>query len=310
MEYEKGKVSVVIPTYNQEKFIAETIESVLNQTYKKLEIVICDDCSSDNTAEIIKKYSQKDNRIKALFSEKNQGISRNFNKAFDNCTGEFTAFLGGDDLMFPQKVATQVSFLQQNPEYVLSMHYIDIFDSDTNKTLYTHGTVKKEGKLPENPLDWVFAVNWFRKKYTSVIPSSCLARSEYYLSARYDERLRFKHELLFTLDAYMKNPVGKWYIEEEVLGKYRVHQNNFSMQDKNKSLINEESLMLYGIAFIRYPQLGKRLKSYKDYTLFNQLLNNWIDKKERSYYEKQFFIEAGFFKYLYLQLRRLLRKIK
>lgn len=310
MKFEKGKVSVVIPTYNQEEFIEKTIESVLNQTYKNLEIIICDDSSLDRTVEIITEYSQKDNRIKALFSEKNQGISRNFNKAFDNCTGEFTAFLGGDDLMFPEKIEKQVSFLQQNLDYVLSMHYIDVFDSDTNKTLYTHGNVKKEGKLPENPLDWIFAVNWFRKKYTSVIPSSCLARSDYYLAARYDERLYFKHELLFTLDAYMKNPVGKWHIEKEILGKYRVHSNNFSMQEKNMSLINEESLILYGIAFIRYPQLACRLKSYKNYTLFNQLLNNWGNKKDTKYYNNQFFLEAGVFKYIYLKIRQLIRRVK
>ncbi len=296
------KVSVVIPAYNQAEFIRQTIESVISQTYTHLEIIISDDCSEDDTPEIIKQLANKDKRIKALFSSKNKGIPANFNKAFDACTGDYVAFLGGDDLMYTDKIEKQVNFLENNPDYVLCMHYTQFWDEKNKKKLNVHG---KERPIPTWAPDWIFSPNTFYlKKFSSVIPSSCLARADYYLHARYDERLKYKHELLFTLDNYMHMPQGKWHVIPEILGEYRIHQENFSMKKENTANVFEDTFLLIAIANVRYPQLSKRLKNYSNYFLFERLLFNWIPQT----YKKQYYHNAGLLKYLYLLFCKFLLK--
>ena len=86
--FDQDKVSVVIPTYNQVNFARNTIESVLAQTYKNLEIVLADDCSTDGTIDILMEFAERDNRVKLLLSDNNQGIPANFNKAFDAVSGK------------------------------------------------------------------------------------------------------------------------------------------------------------------------------------------------------------------------------
>lgn len=302
----KPKVSVVIPTYNQEKYIAETLESVLNQTYKNLEIVVADDCSKDNTVQIISYYAERDKRIKPLFASHNQGISKNFNRAFDACTGKYVAFLGGDDVMFPEKIARQVSFLEDNQDFVLVQHDMELYDEANGKsTLHSQFY-----HIPTHPLDWVLNSNWlFLKKTVGVLPSSCLARKEYYLNGRYDERFKYKHELLFTLDDYANSPQGKWHVLPEVYGRYRLHETNFSRQKENTDLIQKESLMLYEEGMKRYPSLQKELKNYYLFFLFINLLHGWVKGNDRDKYLRDFAQKSGPVKLFYLYLCIGLKKV-
>lgn len=108
----KPKVSVIIPVFNQEKFIAEAIQSVLDQTFQDFEIVIMNDGSADNTAEEISRFS--DQRIKVFNFEKNRGISNALNNCIANLKGEYIALLNSDDAFLPDKLKKQVYFLDNN----------------------------------------------------------------------------------------------------------------------------------------------------------------------------------------------------
>jgi len=108
-------ISVVLPVYNQEKYIAETIESVLSQTYTNFEFLILDDGSTDNSAEIIRIYAAKDTRIKAYF-EPNSGKSDATNNLVSKSIGAWCAFLDADDVMMPQRIERQLSFHAANPK--------------------------------------------------------------------------------------------------------------------------------------------------------------------------------------------------
>ncbi|MEH7321092.1 glycosyltransferase family 2 protein, partial [Priestia megaterium] len=88
-------VSVIIPTYNVEAYIKETIQSVLNQTYQNFEIIIVDDCSTDGTVNVIKQF--QDTRINLFLNEKNSGPSYSRNKAINLAKGEWIAILDSDD---------------------------------------------------------------------------------------------------------------------------------------------------------------------------------------------------------------------
>lgn len=109
-----GKVSVIVPNYNCEKFIGETISSVIAQTYSDWELLIVDDCSTDNSAEIIKEYCDRDDRIKLFVNETNSGAAASRNYAMREATGRWIAFLDSDDLWLPDKLEKQLSFMADN----------------------------------------------------------------------------------------------------------------------------------------------------------------------------------------------------
>lgn len=106
-------VSIVMPAYNASKFISESIESVLHQTYKNWELIIVNDCSKDNTEEVIKFYSNKDSRIKYYKQKTNLGVSEARNKAIIEAQGKYIAFLDSDDLWKEKKLEEQITFMEE-----------------------------------------------------------------------------------------------------------------------------------------------------------------------------------------------------
>ena len=266
--YEVGLVSIVIPTYNQEKFIRETIESVLKQTYKNIEIIVSDDCSNDGTIQMLKQLEAVDSRIKLLLSDRNYGIPHNFNKAFDAVRGEFVAFLGGDDIMYPQKVKKMVAVLQSNQSVGLVYSDMLIRNSKTGNT-----TLHSERGIHQQPLDWVLKVDWFLEKRTGILPSACLARSNYYLQVRYDERFYLKHELWFTIQDYYKSPGMKWVYLDEVLGEYKVHGANFSESVTAKERVVHETFLLADLCMEQFPESKKRVKEHLQSFAFRNLVH-------------------------------------
>lgn len=112
--YEVGLVSIITPNYNCEKYIVETIESVIHQTYKNWEMIIVDDCSTDKSYSIALEYSQKDSRIKVINNYKNIGTSLSRNRAIEIAKGEYIAFLDSDDVWLEKKLEIQVNYMKQN----------------------------------------------------------------------------------------------------------------------------------------------------------------------------------------------------
>lgn len=112
--YTQNLVSIITPNYNCGCFIAQTIESVLAQTYTLWEMLIVDDCSTDNSYEIALEYAAKDSRIKVICNEKNSGAAVSRNKALELAQGEFIAFLDSDDLWMPDKLEKQITFIREN----------------------------------------------------------------------------------------------------------------------------------------------------------------------------------------------------
>lgn len=109
----EGLVSVITPVYNVEKFIEKTIKSVLAQTYKKVEILLIDDCSTDNSAMIMKKISESNSKIKYFKLEKNSGAAVARNKGIEMAAGQYIAFLDSDDLWKPDKLEKELQLLKR-----------------------------------------------------------------------------------------------------------------------------------------------------------------------------------------------------
>ena len=126
---ENSLVSIIMPSYNTAKYIGESIDSVIEQTYKNWELIIVDDCSTDNTDEVVAQYD--DSRIIYLKNEKNSGAAVSRNKALRVAKGEWIAFLDSDDLWDTTKLEKQLKFMIDNG-YKFSCTGRDEIDEDSN----------------------------------------------------------------------------------------------------------------------------------------------------------------------------------
>jgi glycosyltransferase involved in cell wall biosynthesis len=123
------RVSVVMPTYNRGYIVAEALKSVLSQTYQEFEILVIDDGSTDDTAEIVEGLS--DSRIRYIRLEKNVGVAAATNKGLREANGEFISFLDSDDLWKPNKLEWNVTYLDSHPEIQAVFSDLEKFDGDT-----------------------------------------------------------------------------------------------------------------------------------------------------------------------------------
>ena len=107
-------VSIITPSYNSEQFIGQMIESIIAQTYQNWELLITDDCSTDNSCAIIEKYARQDNRIKLFKLDCNSGAGIARNESIKHANGRYIAFCDGDDWWLPNKLQEQIDFMSKN----------------------------------------------------------------------------------------------------------------------------------------------------------------------------------------------------
>lgn len=126
-------ISVLIPVFNVVEFVEEAILSVCKQTYKNLEIIIIDDCSTDGTYESVKQLAELDSRIKLYRNEQNLKLVGTLNKALEYVTGEYVLRMDGDDISMPDRVEKMYDFLQKNSDYVLVGSQVNTIDEQGNQ---------------------------------------------------------------------------------------------------------------------------------------------------------------------------------
>lgn len=166
---EENKVSIIIPVYNAEKFIGKTIESVLNQTYKNWEMLLFNDKSKDDSLKIIKKYSEKDERIKVIDSKENVGVVVARNKLIEIATGGFIAFLDADDYWREQKLEKQIKYMKEQNALISCTEYIRVTEDEKEindiiiKEIITYEDMLKNNYL--GCLTVVYNANKLGKRY-------------------------------------------------------------------------------------------------------------------------------------------------
>lgn len=112
----KPVISVIMGVYNGERFLAEAVESILSQSYGDFEFIICNDCSTDASAEMLRAYAAADSRIVLLENERNMGLAATLNRCLAVAKGEFIARMDCDDRALPERFTSQVQWMQQHPE--------------------------------------------------------------------------------------------------------------------------------------------------------------------------------------------------
>jgi len=216
-------VSIIVPMYNAEKYIAETIESVINQTYKNWELLIVDDCSTDSSRDIVRKYINKDNRIKLIESETNfGGPARPRNIGIEHAKGDYIAFLDADDVWFPEKTEKQLYFMQK---YDLNFSSTSIIKINNNsKLIKTKNSfsdkvdklTKHKKNIIKNLIRWNF-----------IIISSVIIKKKSLIKFDEDVKLIGVEDYDLWLRLLSKNNIKYMFYNKELVC-YRILNNSLS----------------------------------------------------------------------------------
>lgn len=258
-------VSICIPVYNGDKFIDETIQNCIGQTYKNLEIIVSDNCSSDKTLDFIRKYN--DPRIKLFSNATNIGLVANYRKALTYATGKYMAFLGADDGMELDAVEKEVAIME-SPEHknvVLVNTYIKIINEES-KTVFIKKFIFGGGPLSAY---WGIRANFLYGSNTIGEPNGSLFKRE-----AYDKipEPKFRNGNTWTLDLDMKFELmllGDAYMIPETLGKFRISAQSTS----NKELRFSQAKL-----FREYAMAIFRDKRYKlsFFWVITATINSWL----------------------------------
>lgn len=138
-------VSVCIPAYNSSRYIKKTIESILNQTYSNVEVVVVDDNSQDNTVGVVREI--KDSRVRLICNEKNLGMTGNWNKCIRESKGEYVKLIPGDDFIYEECIEKSVAVLEEHPDVSLVVVGCNLVDND-DKVIGKYAHWPKEGIFP------------------------------------------------------------------------------------------------------------------------------------------------------------------
>ncbi|MCD7942642.1 MAG: glycosyltransferase [Bacteroides intestinalis] len=215
-----GLVSIITPTYNCAQYIGETIDSVISQTYIYWEMIIVDDCSSDDTEEIVSKYQKQDARIKYYRLIKNSGAAVARTMAMRMATGEYMAFLDSDDLWMPNKLSVQLEFMIKNGYAFTCTSYVQVNESGNvlNRVVHTVRRINYNRLLLDCPVGNSTVMYNVSKMGKFEVPD---------LRKRNDDALWLK---MLRVEPYI------WGIPN-VLMKYRICSNSIS--------VNKFSLIKY-----------------------------------------------------------------
>jgi len=233
-------VTVITPLYNAEKYISETIESVINQTYQNWKMIIVDDCSTDKSCDIVKVFEKKDDRIKLIESEVNfGGPARPRNIGLDNAKGEYIAFLDADDVWLPEKLERQVELLERD-SLIDIVHSLAYTIDTRGKKIGVFNNQKTFNKLKYimNPMNILLISN-----YINI--NTVLMRNNSNVKFREDKFLVALEDWVFWIDNKFSSK--KEYLINEYLINYRVDINSISNRGTDKSY--RKAFYLYAILF-------------------------------------------------------------
>ncbi len=223
------EISVITTVYNCEDFVEESIQSILNQTYKNFEYIIVNDGSTDNTTSILNKFAGKDDRIRVIDNPVNLGRVTSLNLALRSATGKFAAIQDADDVSLPDRLDFQLSFLTKNPDYVLVGSDVTVID--------------ESGKVISNP---VRPETDQEAKFSLIFRSTFANPSIMYLKKIIDENgIFYDEKFLHAEDFRIISQIsryGKVHNLKERLVLYRKHPRNNS--SVNADILSSASIRI------------------------------------------------------------------
>ncbi len=245
-------ISIIMPAYNSANVIRKTLISVLDQTYKNFELIIVDDCSNDNTVEIINKFEDK--RIILIKLKVNLGVSNARNIALDKSKGQFIAFIDSDDLWFSDKLKLQIQFMLLN-NYSFTFHPLGFISHNGN---YLGRPLLNKTKINFNGL----------LRNTLISTSSVVVKSDLFKSLRFPNNNRSGEDYYMWLTLLKK--VKYAYSLNKTLGLYR--KNNISLSSNRKN--NFKKVYLIQTTNFAIPKMNAYINTV--FYIINAVIKHYI----------------------------------
>ena len=229
-------ISVVMPVYNADQYVAESIRSILDQTYKNFEFIIVDDASNDSTSRIINDFKKNDKRIILITNKGNLGVTKSLNIALAKASGKYVVRMDADDWSYPERFKFQVELMEKNPEVVVSGSYVEVCDSNL-KTKYVRKYHRNDTEIRKH----IF-------RYSPFAHPATIWKTDILKKERYNETLTTcqDYELYFRV-----GKIGKFMNLDKPLLKLRLHNRSVSavqndLQWKNTVLIRFNAVLMHG----------------------------------------------------------------
>lgn len=265
-----GLVSIMMPAYNAAEFIQSAIESVLAQTYPQWELIVVNDGSSDDTAQILKRFS--DSRIRVI-EQANAGEAAARNRALDAARGEFLAFLDADDQFLPEFLALALAFLSEHPQ--CDAVYSDGYYIDRQDAVIGRLSDQRRGPFEGDLLEALI-----RASDVFGPPICTLLKRQVWL----DHPLRFDPQIVIGPDWDFFTRMAQYqhygYLNQPTC-RYRVHQTNITVRTGSQK--RRESLAICRSKAVQLPRFSAcslETRSYVFYDLLVNLLSGEIDRQQ------------------------------
>ncbi len=265
MNFVKNKISVIVPLYNSCIYIADTIKSVISQTYDNWELIIVDDGSSDGSLEIAKEYV--DNQKTFLFTHANnvnKGVSKTRELGVSKATGEFISFLDADDLFMETKLEKQIAVFKNNKNVVLTHSKVELINDSKTSFFNDFSMFEKDKKYSYRTQN-----NWMNSN--GICNSTVIVRSKELKGLSFGLPQLFQYEdwLLWNL----LGEKGDFYYLNEPLGQYRMHDESATAAVlKNKLVAPFSKIEL----LLSYYLLSENFNSQR-HNVIKLLKNSLID---------------------------------
>lgn len=303
-----NKVSVVVPVYNSEKYLSRSLNSIINQTYKNLEIIVIDDCSSDDSKKLIKSYASKDDRIRPFYSEINQGVSKTRNIGLKTFTGDYILFVDADDVLTKDAIEIMVDRATRYDGDVVDSYHLVIYEDKGKKYYFTEGKIPKEDLVMGSLEDNIDVLNKATYITGKIIKRELVEGLFFDESLTRYEDLVFEHQIKLRLkNMIFLNTIVYYYVQVSgslinTLGeKHKAYLDAAKEVMKNYSKSSKkikdkiESLLVTNGFFTGVTKIVKNDKSLSDNTIilmdyfnkFDEVFPKWRDNPEISKFIKK-----------------------
>jgi len=251
------KISVIMSVYNEEKYLKDSIESILNQTFKDFEFLIINDSSIDNSLNIIKSY--KDPRIRVINNSKNIGLSKSLNIGLQHAQGQYMARMDADDISLPNRLEEQLKFLEINKDITLIGCQVELID-ENNQII---------GYKKSRPKDFDIVKFWIITKNPFIHSTFFLKMEEIKKINGYNEKYKYSQD--FEICSRLIEKKYKIVNMPSYLLKFRRHNKSIT-----KTLHKRKAQLEYALLILQ-KNINKYIKLNKNDT---RILINTINKQE------------------------------
>lgn len=293
-------VSILMAVYNGESFLAEAIESILNQTFTDFEFIIINDASTDTSVDIIQKH--KDSRIRLINNENNIGLTKSLNKGLKLAEGKYIARMDADDISLPQRLERQVKFMEDNPEVGICGTWLQL--------------IGQQERIIKHPVDHQDILT-FMFKNNGIGHPTAFIRKDLFIEQHlfYDENYTAAQDYDLWVRASQKIRLANI---PEVLVKYRIHSSQVSiakLQQQRHFAFRARRPLIYSLA---ERSSDKALALYKDLLASSirfkpeeiRLLVQLINKMIYTNAEKKLYNQAMLYGIFFEQYRMLLSRVE